>query len=105
MLYGNLRQALLTGDQKAAIKLMEYVWELFRAKPQDVLGANRRTAQDFAAALLWRAWTLALAGDPGDRSTFEAAETAIGGVLWYPELRFWVEAAKRAFPARFGRIE
>jgi Domain of unknown function (DUF4365) len=103
VLYGNLRQALLTGEREAATKWMGHVWALFEGKTNETPRENRRSSQDFAAALLWRAWTLALEGDPGDRKTFEAAETAVGGVLWYPELRFWIEVARHAFPARFGK--
>ena len=98
---GNLRHALLTNDRAAAVKWMGKVWALFQSEPREAPGVNRRSAQDFAGALLWKAWTLALDEDPGARKTFEAAETAIGGVLWYPEMMFWVEAARRALPDRF----
>jgi hypothetical protein len=89
------RQAVLAGEPAQSMSLMHQGWKLFERAEDSNLGHSTRSPQAFAGALLWRAWTLALNNNPGAEQLFVATNAAINGVLAYPEMRFWLHAARR----------
>lgn len=93
------RYALVAGKCEIAEDWMHKAWKAFAHEARLPDEWKGRSPQQFADAMLLRSWTLARTNEQGARQLFEAAKTAINGVLQYRELEFWMRAASQDYPS------
>lgn len=97
-----LRCSLVANDASGIEKWGAVMWNAFgfpvtsaHPLPPDW---QDRSPQGFADALILRGWSLVGSDPKAAIALFDAGMTAIQGVLNYPEIRFWANAASRRCP-------
>lgn len=98
------RHALIVGNKNDATRWMDKAWTIYGMPKNNLpkIWKDDRSPQNFAAAMLWRSWTLKLLGKDGAKEIFDTAKIAIEGVISYPEIASWMRVVTEHFPDLLG---